>query len=111
MPRRFQWVLGVVIAVAGLCNASPASAARPVITQSVDEGTITNIQDCGTAHVDITFRDEITTRAFYDDGVLVKVVRSHRGLGPCSWSTTRPVLCSQRKPDRARAPRPSILWR
>jgi hypothetical protein len=81
MPRRFQWVLGMVIAVAGLCNASPASAARPVITHSVDEGTITNIQDCGTAHVDITFRDEITTRAFYDDGVLVKVVRSHRGLG------------------------------
>lgn len=81
MPRRIRWVLGVVIALAGLCGASPASATGPVITHSVDQGTITDIQDCGTAHVDITFRDEITTRAFYKDGVLVKVVRSHRGLG------------------------------
>jgi hypothetical protein len=58
----------VAIAIAGLCAASPASAAKPAITHSVEQGTITDIQACGTVHVDITFRDEITTRVFYEDG-------------------------------------------
>jgi hypothetical protein len=81
MSRRVRWLPGVAIAIACLCAASPASAAQPVITHRVDEGTITDIQDCGPAHVDITFRDEITTRVFYEDGDPVKVVEFHRGLG------------------------------
>jgi hypothetical protein len=81
MSRCVRWLLGVAIVVAGLCAASLASAAGPVVTHSVEEGTITNIQDCGTAHVDLTFRDEITTRVFYEDGDPVKVVRSSRGEG------------------------------
>jgi hypothetical protein len=81
MSRRVRFALGLAIIVAGVCAASPAYAQGPVITHSVEEGTITDIQDCGTAHVDITFRDEITTRTFFEDGTVVRVVRFHRGTG------------------------------
>jgi len=83
-------VVGVATALVGLVMALPASADPPTITHFVDQtapgeridlSQFSPAMDCGTSHVELTFRDVGTMRVYYDADVPIKVVRFHKGTG------------------------------
>ena len=96
-------------------HGSSASAESPTKTPFVDEtppGQRIDLRDfdpvafqCGTAHVELSYRDQGTLRVYYDNGEPIKAVRFVKGSGTL-WlidDVTGAVLASDRDP--ARAPR------
>jgi hypothetical protein len=82
--------VGLATALVGLAMAVPASADPPTITHYVDEtapgeridlSQFSSAMDCGTTHVELTFRDEGTLRVYYKGGEPTRVVRFHKGMG------------------------------
>jgi hypothetical protein len=89
-PRR-RWLLGAATALVCLITASSASADPPTKTRFVDEtppGQRIDLRafdpvafQCGTAHVELSYRDQGTLRVYYDNGEPIKAVRFVKGSG------------------------------
>jgi hypothetical protein len=90
-----------------LVAASFASAESPTITTFVDQtppGTRIDLRtfdpvafQCGTAHVELSYRDDGTLRVYYDNGEPIKAVRFVKGSGTL-WlidDATGAVLASE----------------
>jgi hypothetical protein len=104
---RSRGLLGAVTALACLIAASSVSADSPTKTPFVDEtppGQRIDLRDydpiafqCGTAHVELTYRDQGTLRVYYDNGKPIKAVRFVKGSGTV-WlidDATGAVLASE----------------
>jgi hypothetical protein len=77
-------------ALVGLILAAPAAADPPTIThfadqtapgERIDLSQFSPAMDCGTTHVELTYRDVGTMRVYYHRGEPTRVVRSHKGMG------------------------------
>jgi hypothetical protein len=89
--ERIRWLLGAATALVCLVTASSASAGSPTMTKFVDEtppGTRIDLRvydpvafQCGTAHVELSYRDEGTFRVYYDNGESIKAARFVKGSG------------------------------
>jgi hypothetical protein len=104
---RSLWLLGAATALVCLITASWASAQSPTKTPFVDETPPNQRIDlriydpvafqCGTAHVELSYRDQGTLRVYYDNGEPIKAVRFVKGSGTL-WlidDATRGVLASE----------------
>ena len=90
MSARSRWLLAATAALVCLMTASSASAESPTKTPFVDEtppGQRIDLRDfdpvafqCGTAHVELSYRDQGTLRVYYDNGEPIKAVRFVKGL-------------------------------
>ena len=100
-------LLAVATALVCLITASLASAESPTKTPFVDEtppGQRIDLRDfdpvafqCGTAHVELSYRDQGTLRVYYDNGEPIKAVRFVKGSGTL-WlidDATGAVLASE----------------
>lgn len=91
MSARSRWLLGAATALVCLITASWASAEPPTKTPFVDEtppGQRIDLRDfdpvafqCGTAHVELSYRDQGTLRVYYDNGEPIKAARFVKGSG------------------------------
>ena len=107
MSARSWWLLGAVTALFCLITTSSATAEPPTKTQFVDEVPSDQRIDlrefdavafqCGTAHVELSYRDQGTLRVYYDDGEPIRAVRFVKGSGTL-WlvdDATGAVLASE----------------
>jgi hypothetical protein len=88
---RSRWLLAAATALVCLITASSASAESPTKTPFVDEtppGQRIDLRNfdpvafqCGTAHVELSYRDQGTLRVYYDNGEPIKAVRFVKGSG------------------------------
>jgi hypothetical protein len=88
---RSRWLLAAATGLVCLITASLASAEPPTKTPFVDEtppGQRIDLRDfdpvafqCGTAHVELSYRDQGTLRVYYDNGEPIKAVRFVKGSG------------------------------
>jgi hypothetical protein len=85
-----RFVVALATALVGLIVASPTWANPPTITHFVDQtgpgeridlSEISPDMDCGTTHVELTYRDVGTMRVYYDGAEPIRVVRFHKGMG------------------------------
>jgi hypothetical protein len=91
MSARSRWLLAAATALVFLITASSASAESPTKTPFVDEtppGQRIDLRDfdpvafqCGTAHVELSYRDQGTLLVYYDNGEPIKGVRFVKGSG------------------------------
>ena len=102
-----RWLLGAATALVCLITASSAPAQSPTKTAFVDEtppGERIDLRiydavafQCGTAHIELSYRDQGTLRVYYDDGEPIKAVRFVKGSGTL-WlidDATNAVLASE----------------
>jgi hypothetical protein len=107
MYARGWWLLGAVTALFCLITASSATAEAPTKTSFVDEvpsGQRIDLREfdavafqCGTAHVELSYRDQGTLRVYHDNGEPIKAVRFVKGSGTL-WlvdDATGAVLASE----------------
>ena len=82
--------VALATALVGLVLASPTWADPPTITHFVDQtapgeridlSEFSPAMDCGTTHVELTYRDVGTMRVYYDGGEPIRIVRFHKGMG------------------------------
>ena len=88
---RSRWLLAAATALVCLMTAPSASAESPTKTPFVDEtppGQRIDLRDfdpgafqCGTAHIELSYRDQGTLRVYYDNGEPIKAVRFVKGSG------------------------------
>jgi hypothetical protein len=88
---RRRWLLGAAAALVLLISASSASAESPTKIPFVDEtppGQRIDLRvydpvafQCGTAHVELSYRDQGTLRVYYDNDEPIKAVRFVKGSG------------------------------
>ena len=85
-----RFVVALATTLVGLILASPTWANPPTITHFVDQtgpgeridlSEISPDMDCGTTHVELTYRDVGTMRVYYDGAEPIRVVRFHKGMG------------------------------
>jgi hypothetical protein len=91
MRRPPPWLLGAATALVCLSTASSAPAGALTKTPYVDEtppGQRIDLRDfdavafqCGTAHVELSYRDQGTLRVYYDNDAATKAVRFVKGSG------------------------------
>jgi hypothetical protein len=91
MSARSRSLLAVATALVCLITASSASAESPTKTSFVDEtppGQRIDLRDfdpvafqCGTAHVELSYRDQGTLRVYYDNAEPIRAVRFVKGSG------------------------------
>ena len=107
ISARNRWLLGAATALVCLIMASSASAESPTMTPFVDEtppGERIDLRifdpiafQCGTAHVELSYRDQGTLRVYYDNREPIKAVRFVKGSGTL-WlidDATGDVLASE----------------
>jgi hypothetical protein len=91
VSARSRWLLVAATALICLITASSAPAEPPTKTAYVDEtppGQRIDLRDfdpvafqCGTAHIELSYRDQGTLRVYYDNGEPIRVVRFVKGSG------------------------------
>jgi hypothetical protein len=107
ISARSRWLQGAATALVCLITASSASAESPTMTPFVDEtppGERIDLRiydpvafQCGTAHVELSYRDQGTLRVYYDNGEPIKAVRFVKGSGTVGLidDATGDVLASE----------------
>ncbi len=88
--KRRRWLIAAATALASLATAAPAAADVVTKTAYVDDAGGQRIDlrvydavafQCGTSHIEATYRDEGVLRVRYRDGKPVKVARFVKGSG------------------------------
>ena len=107
LSARSWWLLGALTTLVCLIAASSATAEPPTKTSFVDEVPADQRIDlrefdavafqCGTAHLELSYRDQGTLRVYYDNAEPIKAARSIKGSGTL-WlvdDTSGAVLASE----------------